>query len=122
MKPYWRLVLCAVAAAYVAAAGSFIHAQGEPEPLWAYAWSTQPKPGDKAIPQAPPTRNLRPNEDPQEQTKPRTVPGSTATYSLVDVRDGHNVIDWFPGDHPSPMPDIIAHGPKSLGDTSRGCG
>jgi cytochrome c553 len=40
----------------------------------------------------------------------------------VDVRDGHNVIDWFPGDHPAPMPDIIAHGPRALGETARGCG
>jgi len=96
-------------------------AQVEPAPLWAYAWATQPKPGDKAAPQAAPTRNLRPNEDPQEQTKPRKVDGSSATYSLVDVRDGHNVIDWFPGDHP-PMPDIIKHGPASMGESARGCG
>jgi cytochrome c553 len=43
-------------------------------------------------------------------------------YSLVDVRDGSNVIDWFPGDHP-PMPNIIKHGPASgSGNTKRGCG
>ena len=98
-----------------------MHAQVEPEPLWAYAWSTQPKPGDKAVPQASPTRNLRPNEDPQEQTRPRKVEGSSAAYSLVDVRDGHNVIDWFPGDHP-PMTPIIRNGPASLGEAARGCG
>ena len=117
-----RLILCVVGAGHVALTASSIRAQVEPEPLWAYAWSTQPKPGDKAIPQAPPTRNLRPNEDPQEQTKPRTVPGSAATYSLVDVRDGHNVIDWFPGDHP-PMTPIIKNGPASLmAERGRGCG
>jgi cytochrome c553 len=117
-----RTVLCLVGAAYIATAASSIQAQVEPEPLWAYAWSTQPKPGDKAVPQAPPTRNLRPNEDPAEQTKPRKVDGSTATYSLVDVRDGHDVIDWFPGDHP-PMSNIIKHGPASLmAERGRGCG
>jgi cytochrome c553 len=119
MKQHVRLALCIAAAAYLAVAAS-IQAQVEPEPLWAYAWSTQPKPGDKAIPQAAPSRNLRPNEDPQEQTKPRTVPGSSATYSLVDVRDGHNVIDWFPGDHPAMTP-IMKNGPASLGETARGC-
>lgn len=72
----------------------------EREPLWAYGFDAAPKPGDKAQPQAPPSRNLRPNEDPVEQTKPRRVDGSSATYSLVDIRDGQNVIDWFPGDHP----------------------
>src|SRR5687767_3834834 len=120
MKQHVRLVLCLVVAAYAAVTASSIQAQIEPEPLWAYAWSTQPRPGDKAIPQPTPTRALRPNEDPQEQTTPRTVPGSGATYSLVDVRDGHNVIDWFPGDHPVMTP-IMKHGPASLGETARGC-
>ena len=121
MKQHVRVVLCVVGAACVAAGASSLQAQVEPEPLWAYAWSTQPKPGDKAAPQAAPTRNLRPNEDPQEQAKPRTVEGSSASYSLVDVRDGHNVIDWFPGDHP-PMPGIIKQGPSLMGERARGCG
>ncbi len=91
------------------------------EPLWAYGFEAPPKPGDTAAPQVPPTRNLRPNEDPAEQTRPRRATGSRAQYSLVDVRDGQNVIDWFPGDHP-PMPDIIARGPAALTTTRRGCG
>jgi cytochrome c553 len=49
------------------------------------------------------------------------VNGSRASYSLVDVRDGQNVIDWFPGDHPR-MPSVVEHGPASLGKTTRGCG
>ena len=121
MKQRMRVVLCVVGAAWVAVGVAAIQAQSEGEPLWAYAWSTQPKPGDKANPQAPPTRSLRPNEDPQEQTKARSVNGSSASYSLVDIRDGHNVIDWFPGDHPA-MPPIIKNGPASLGETARGCG
>ena len=79
----------------------------------------RPKPGDKAAPQAPPSRNLRPNQDPGEQTRPRQRRGQHARrYSLVDVRDGQNVIDWFPGDHP-PMPDVIAHGPAATGRERR---
>jgi len=39
------------------------------------------------------------------------------------VRDGHDVIDWFPQDHPSPMPPIIKVGPAAgSGNTARGCG
>jgi cytochrome c553 len=91
------------------------------EPLWAYGFEGPPKPGDKAQPQVPPTRNLRPNQDAVEQTKPRHVNGSTATYSLVDVRDGQNVIDWFPDDHPA-MPHVVAHGPVKLASSTRGCG
>jgi len=95
-------------------------AAGAEMPLWAYGVTTPPKPGDKAVPQGAPSRRLRPNQDANEQTRLRHVAGSEAAYSLVDVRDLHNVIDWFPGDHP-PMSDILRHGPASMGDAGRGC-
>lgn len=101
--------------------GGRIEADLTDEPLFAYGFSTPAAPGEKALPQDPPTRNLRPEEDPGEQTKPRSVEGSSASYSRVDIRDGSNVIDWFPGDHP-PMPDVIKHGPARLGKEKRGCG
>ena len=85
----------------------------EPIPLWAYAWSTQPQPGDTARPQIPPSRDLRPGDDPVEIHEMRTVEGSSASYSRMDIRDSSNVIDWFPGDHP-PMTDLMKHGPASL--------
>ena len=90
-------------------------------PLWAYGVVEPPKPGDTATPQAAPTRNLRPNEDATEQTKPRQAPGSSASFSLVDIRDGGNVIDWHPQDHP-PMSDIIRLGPSKMATGRRGCG
>lgn len=93
----------------------------QPEPLWAYGFTTQPAPGDTFKPQGPPTRQLRPNEDPAGQTRLRQARGSQAWYSLVDVRDLGHVIDWFPGDHP-PMTPIIHHGPASLGELAKGCG
>jgi cytochrome c553 len=94
----------------------------EPIPLWAYAWSTQPQPGDTARPQIPPSRDLRPGDDPDEIYEMWTVEGSSATYSRMDTRDGGNVIDWFPGDHP-PMTDLMRHGPESLRGVvgNRGC-
>jgi cytochrome c553 len=93
------------------------------EPLWAYGFDTVAKAGEKAASQTAPNRNLRPNEDPAEQTRPRRVAGSPATYSLVDVRDGGNVIDWFPRDHPMPMPRVVKNGPAAgAGNTARGCG
>jgi cytochrome c553 len=93
----------------------------EQEPLWAYGFIESAKPGDKAQPQAPPTNKPRPNQDLTEQTKPRSVEGSSGQYSLVQIRDLHNVIDWFPTDHPK-MASVIEHGPQSMGDIGRGCG
>lgn len=118
MKP--RLLRVFLGLAAVAGLGVTAMAAGAPQPLWAYGVTTPPLPTDRAVPQALPTRKLRPNEDPAEQTKPRHVEGSTATYSLVDVRDLNNVIDWFPGDHP-PMSDIMRHGPAKMGAAARGC-
>jgi cytochrome c553 len=93
----------------------------EDEPLWAYGFVEGPKPGDKAQPQAPPTSKPRSDQDLTEQTRPRQVEGSAAAYSLVQIRDLHNVVDWFPGDHPR-MPEIVEHGPRAMHDQSRGCG
>jgi cytochrome c553 len=92
------------------------------EPLWAYGFTTVRQPGEEAAPQNPPTRRLRPNEPADEQTRPRAVAGSAASYSLLDIRDNANVIDWFPGDHAVPMPDIVKFGPAGLGDRKWGCG
>ncbi len=47
--------------------------------------------------------------------------GSDAHYSLVQIRYLHNVIDWFPSDHPK-MPAVVEHGPTGMGDIGRGCG
>jgi len=90
------------------------------EPLWAYGFDTPAKPGEKAKPQGAPSRSLRPGQDPAEQTRLRHLDGSPAAYSLVDIRDGQNVVDWFPNEHP-PMPDVVAHGPVRLGALKRGC-
>ncbi len=91
------------------------------EPLWAYGFTDIAKPGDKAQPQAPPSNKPRPNQDLNEQTTPRSVDGSSAQYSLVQIRDLHNVIDWFPADHPK-FTSLIEHGPQKMGDLGRGCG
>ncbi len=91
------------------------------EPLWAYGFVDPAKPGDAARPQAPPTSRPRPNEDQDEQTRPRHVDGSGGSFSLVQIRDLHNVVDWFPADHPK-MPPIVEHGPRAMGDEARGCG
>jgi cytochrome c553 len=94
----------------------------ENEPLWAYGFSTIRKSSETASPQSAPTRRLRPNEAEAEQTRLRTVSGSAASYSLLDVRDYANLIDWFPGDHPAPMPSVIAHGPAASVEQKWACG
>ncbi len=49
--------------------------------------------------------------------KPKTVPGSTKSYTQAQMDDGFNPPDWFPDEHP-PMPRIVGHG---NGTTVRAC-
>jgi cytochrome c553 len=65
----------------------------EPPPAWAYPVNP---PGFKPAP---------------DDGTPRRVPGSTATYTLSQVRDRFVAPDWHPGDHP-PMPEVVARGRK----------
>ena len=42
---------------------------------------------------------------------PRHVPGSSAAFTLTELRNLFSVPDWHPDGHP-PMPDVVAHGRK----------
>jgi cytochrome c553 len=41
--------------------------------------------------------------------KPRSVPGSTRTYTLKEIRNAVSPPDWHPDDHP-PMPEVVGRG------------
>jgi cytochrome c553 len=67
-------------------------AQPAPHPLpWAYAVFDPEPPGP-----------------PPDDTTPLHVPGSTQAFTMKQIRDTANPVDWFPQDHPS-MPTIVAH-------------
>ncbi len=89
-------------------------------PLWAYGFVTPAKPGEKAVMPAGPSRSLRKNEDVGEQMRKRKIEGSTGAFSLLEIRNGNDVVDWFPGDHPALTP-LMRHGPASLGANGYGC-
>lgn len=95
-------------------------AAGLAEPLWAYGFVTPPAPEEKAATPGPPARALRPKEDAGEQVRKRHVEGSVAAFSLLEIRNGHEVADWFPDEHP-PLTPIMKHGPASLGERAYGC-
>lgn len=65
-------------------------------------------------PQSPPYWAFTINPDQAATAKspdnvPLHVPGSTASFTLAQVRDLYNPPDWHPNAHP-PMPPIVAHG------------
>jgi cytochrome c553 len=64
-----------------------------PHPLaWAYAVPPAPLPPPPAV----------------DETAVKQIPGSTQSFTMKQIRDTGNPVDWFPGDHP-PMPSIVAH-------------
>ncbi len=95
-------------------------AMGAAEPLWAYGFTTQPAPGEQATLPGPPSHTLRPTEDSGAQTRKRHVEGSESSFSLLEIRNGNEVVDWFPGDHP-PLTPVLKNGPASLGGNAYGC-
>ena len=63
-----------------------------PPPAWAYPF--QP-----------------PASAPADDGVPRRVPGSTAAFTLTQIRDLYVPPDWHPGDH-APMPGVVGSGRK----------
>ena len=45
----------------------------------------------------------------KEDTAPKTLPGSTKSYTQAQIDDLKNAIDWFPNEH-APMPKVVASG------------
>jgi len=85
---------------------------GAPPPPWAYGFATPPDPSAPA----PAGQSVGRGGGgrggagaPAPDTTKRTVPGSTASFTLAQIRDGFGPADWFPNDHPQ-MPPIVAQG------------
>jgi cytochrome c553 len=81
-----------------------LRAATEP-PAWAYAIVTAPPPAPGGTP-ASPAAPAAP--DPT----PRSLPGSTLSFPVAQIRDAFGPADWFPGDHPV-MPEIVAKGRRT---------
>ncbi len=86
------IAIFALAPVFLLAAGLPAYAaEGPPE--WAY-------------PVNPP--DFKP---PEEDGVPRRVPGSSATYTVTQLRDRFIAPVWHPGEHP-PLPEVVAQGRK----------
>jgi len=84
---------------------SFDSAQDKQQapPPWAYTVNPPPTPGATLAPVDP---------------APKSVPGTTVTFTIAQTRDAYNAPDWHPYGHPT-MPQAVAHGrPKEM----RACG
>ena len=89
----------------IAMRASFDSAQDKQQapPPWAFTVNPPPTPGATPTPPDP---------------NPKSVPGTTVTFTIAQTRDAYNPPDWHPYGHPD-MPQAVAHGrPKEM----RACG
>jgi len=89
-------------------------------PLWAYGVAERPNPADPQAVQGAPNAAPAAPLPPAEAARKRRVEGSELTFTRQEIRG--NVVDWYPDDHPSPMPSIIKQGQTALGSGGRACG
>ena len=96
-------VLTVVGACFVAIAiHASVGAQAPAGPAWAYGFP----PADAPPAPRPPNAGGGP---PAPDTSPKSVPGTTKTMTMAQIRDFWNVGDWFPEEHPA-MPNVVVHG------------
>jgi cytochrome c553 len=90
-----------------------------PPPPWAYGFASPPPPVAPAPAGQPGGGRGRGGGGPPTtpDTTMRTVPGSTASFTLAQIRDGFGPADWFPADHPQ-MPPIVAQGRRDANITA----
>ena len=123
MKRFCSVSIFAGALATIASVNPIpLRAAASEMPLWAYGFVTPAAPGERTkMPEKiTPARTLRSDENAGEQTRKRTIAGGAGAYSLLEVRNGNDVVDWFPGDHP-PLTPLMKHGPAKLGANAYGC-
>ena len=98
-----RRIACPAAVIFITVAA--FAANDGPPPPWAYGFPSAATVPPAAPPAAPAAAAPAPD------VTPRQIPGSRASFTLAQIRDGFGPADWFPGDHPV-MPDIVAHGKR----------
>jgi cytochrome c553 len=84
-------------------ASALLSAAADGPPPWAYGFGSA-GPNAPAAPAPPAAAAAAPDDG-----TPKRLPGSSAAFTLPQIRDGFGPADWYPDDHPR-MPEIVAHG------------
>ena len=93
-----------------------------PNPLpWAYGYVT---PGPEPVPppcpaDAKPYTCSRPGRPWEPDPALLRAPGSARTFTITQIQAHYDPADWYPDEHPAPVPDIVQHGRQS--DLLRAC-
>lgn len=90
-------------------AAGIVVAQQPPAPAAGAAATSGPIPWAYGFPPAgAPAAAPAPPAAPDDGSK-KTLPGSTGSFTLTEIRNGFGPADWYPEDHPA-MPEVVAKG------------
>ena len=81
--------------------------QGEGQPQQ----GGQSKPPAHPLPWAYGVPEVKPPAEPEDDGRVYHLPETDAAFTLKEIRNGTDPVDWYPGDHPT-MPNLVAHGRK----------
>lgn len=115
---FGAIVLVAVATGALMALAQ----QPAPNPIpWAYGYVT---PGPEPLPppcppDAKPYSCSRPGKPWPEDGTLLELPGSDRRFTIARIQAHYDPADWFPDEHPQPVPAIVQHGRES--DRLRAC-
>src|SRR6188768_3233212 len=104
---------CVVVSTLLVASALILRAQAPSgPPAWAYGVApAESQPAGR-------TAGAGTGAAPADDGSPKHLEGSTQAFTLAQVRDGFNVADWYPGDHPA-APAIVM---KGRAPAVRACG
>jgi cytochrome c553 len=107
-----RAIRYALLFVFVGVAATAVVGQ-QPESLaWAYGFTTAgPEPAAPPCPAtAKPYECSRPGRAWPEDGILLRLPGSSRTFTIAQIQAHNDPADWYPGEHPAAVPDIVQHG------------
>jgi cytochrome c553 len=107
MRRVISVLICGLAIVFAA---SVLDAVAQ-HPSWAYGFVDPPPPPGQAAPAAAPAAPApQPAAARATDTTLHQLPGSTRTFTRAQANDQYGPADWFPDEHPNPVPPIVAVG------------
>ena len=79
---------------------------------WAYGYATAgPEPAPpECTPQTKPYECSRPGRAWPEDGILLRLAGSNRVFTIAQIQSHYDPADWYPNEHPTPVPDIVQHG------------
>lgn len=111
MRRFISVLTCGLALVFAA---SVLDAVAQ-HPSWAYGFVDPPPAGPAATPAAPAAVAPQAAAAPAAaaaapDTTLHQLPGSTQSFTRAQANNQYGPADWFPDEHPSPVPPIVAVG------------